>query len=796
MKYTLFLLLTASILILQSCSSTKFVPDGQYLLSTAKVKSDTKAISDQEMDTYIKQKPNYKTFSLIKVPLLIYNLSGHDTTKWVNKTLRNAGEPPVLYDSTMTDKTLIDLKRIMTNKGYLDADVSPEVELKDKRAKVTYNIKAGKPFIIDSYNIQISDSIIDTKIFPKPLTERARKAYRLPKKFPTSTDSVLHWHSLVKQGNLFDLDVLDQERDRITSVFRRTGYYDFDKEYIGFVADTLNEEHHVSLDLSIYPYAQRSKTGDVVKTPHKRFIVNDVSLYIDYNPLVEGSISEYIASGIYEKDGFRILYGPKGKYIKPNILLNNCFIRPGDYYNEEMTSMTYSVLSQLDILKNVNITYTEFIENDSTKLHCIITCVPDKKQGISAELEGTNSGGALGVETGIGYLHRNAFKGSELFAIKLRGAYEAVSSNFSRFDKNYFEIGGETSLTIPRLMVPFLGHSLLKRLHATTQFTTNYTFQRRPDFFTRTVLSSGIKYNWQDRRNSAIKHTLNLVEVSYVHIPTLSSRFDSTLTASAKQYSFTDQFILGTGYTFTKTNINTVNKLTHPIYSFRASIESAGNLLSLIAKAAGTERDDFGSRKIFGTQYAQYLRGILDYSQTIRLDDKNSIAWHMGGGVAYPYGNFKEIPIQKRFFSGGSNSVRGWGIRELGPGASYTLDKNEDNFFFHSGEMRLDASIEYRSKLFWIIELGAFIDAGNIWNVKKYDNQKDANFDFSRFYKEIAVAWGLGIRLDFDFVLLRLDCGWKAYDPTNDPRKKKWPIKKPWDIKSNTAWHIAVGYPF
>jgi outer membrane protein assembly factor BamA len=190
---------------------------------------------------------------------------------------------------------------------------------------------------------------------------------------------------------------------------------------------------------------------------------------------------------------------------------------------------------------------------------------------------------------------------------------------------------------------------------------------------------------------------------------------------------------------------------------------------------------------------------MIDYSRTYQVDRKNSIAWHVGGGLIYPYGNSKQTPVQKRFFSGGANSVRGWAIRELGPGSYYFVPSSatdRDNFYYHSGDIRFDASIEYRSKLFWIIELGAFVDAGNIWTIKNYAEQPRGKFRPDRFYREIAAAWGLGLRLDFDFVLLRLDGGWKAYNPSADPQRTKWPVVNPFNMNDNFAWHIAVGYPF
>lgn len=795
MKYRIFsflLIIGFSAILFNSCRSTKFVPDGEYLLASAKIKSDTKTISEWETETYIKQRPNFKTFEIFKLPLTIYNLSGRDTTKWINRVLRNAGEPPVIFDSSMVDRTSIDLKRMMTNKGFLNAEIEPQIKLTRKKARVIYHIKSGEPYRINDYVIDVSDTVVTNTFLPIiPLNDKSDNK-RTITKMDFNIDSVLMRNTLVKKNNIFDLDQLDLERERISSIFRKTGYYAFNKEYIGFVADTALDQHKVNLELNIYPYNQRGAGGQMASMPHPRYTIEDVSMYVDFNPLIDGDITRYQRSSVYRKDGYNIIYGPRGKYINPETLLDNCYIRPGVLYNEDMTTLTYSALSQLNILKNVNIRFEESSEN---KLRCIITCVPDKRQGISAEIEGTNSSGFFGLGGSLGYLHRNIFKGSEQFSIKGFAAYEAITPSFSSFKDNYFEVGGETALTFPRFMFPFLSNSYKRRIHASTQFSTDYTYQRRPGYFTRTVISSGIKYTWQDRRSSAIRHTVDLVDIGYIHIPNLNSAFKEKLSDQALQYSFKDQFIMSTGYTFSKTNLNSTgsNRKNQSVYSFRASIETAGNLLSLIAKIADVQSDSLGSKKILNTNFAQYVRGTAEYSKSIRIDEKNSIAWRIGGGLAYPYGNFKQIPIQKRFFSGGANSVRGWGVRELGPGSMY---KKDDTFYDHSGDIKFDAGVEYRSKIFWVLELGAFIDAGNIWTIKEYPDQPGGQFKFDQFYKEIAMAWGLGLRLDFDFVLIRLDCGWKAYDPANNPESTKWPIKDPLKLKKNTSWHIAVGYPF
>lgn len=776
-----------------SCSSTKFVPEGEYLLADTKVKVfDAKEFSSMEMEGYIKQRPNFKTLMLFKLPLTIYNLSGRDTTKWINKTLRNAGEPPVIFDSLEIDNSVANLTRVMNNHGYLEAKVVPEVTLKKKKAKVLYNVYANKPYKIADYSIGVNDSVIDEYIVPP----KSFKPYKYIDTLPFTQD-VLTYNPKIAKGDNFDLIRLDEERTRITNIFRKVGYYNFDKEHIGFVADTAVGNNNVGLELKIYPFASRGGNGQIIEEKHKRYYINKVRIYVDFDPLLGIGVKDYESSSVYEQGNISILYGKRGQYIKPHEIIEKCYIEPNELYSEEKTAITYSAFSRIFILKNVNISYTPVSVNGITMLDCVITCVPDKKQGVSAEVEGTNSGGFLGVETSLGYTHRNAFRRAEQFNVRLRGAYEALTSSFSNFNNNYFEIGGEVSLAIPRFSFPFLSSDFKRKIHASTELSATYTYQRRPERFTRTVSSAGVRYVWQGQNNNSARHAVDLIDVSYIHIPSLYPEFEETLTVNAKEYSFTDQFIMSMGYTYSKSNItNSLKKYGVPISSVRASVETAGNLLSLAAKIADVERDENGSKKLFGTRYAQYLKGSVDYSQTINVDEKNTVAWHIGAGVAYPYGNFKGIPIQKRFFGGGGNNVRGWAVQELGPGSFKPSDKKFDNFFYHSGDIRLDASIEYRSKVFWVLELAAFVDAGNIWTIKEYEKQERGDFKFDRFYKEIALAWGLGLRFDFDFVLIRLDCGWKAYDPAERKNSDRWKIKDPLNFGNNAAWHIAVGYPF
>ncbi|MFV0467669.1 MAG: BamA/TamA family outer membrane protein [Dysgonomonas sp.] len=803
-KYRIYIhryIITVCIIFITSCSTTKYVPEGEYLLSSVSIKTDNNKISTLDLEPYIKQKANFKTFEIFRLPLYVYNLSGRDTTKWYNKILKNGGEPPVIYDSAMVDKSVKELEQNLLNIGYPRATVTPQVIYNKNKVKVKYLIKTGEPYIINDYSINLPDSVFQEEMYSDSNFVVLNNKSNI-KDSVVNINNFLKLNTLIKPKSIFNPNVLDEERGRITSVFKNSGFYQFNKAYIGFIADTTLSNNKVDLELTILPRMLKTPDQKIIETPHLQYSVKDIFIYVDYDPLTDNDLSKYQSSEVFSGEGYSVIYGKRGKYIKPEVILNNCYILPGTLYNENTANLTYTTLSQLQILKNVNIS---FVETDSLQLNCIITCVPDKKQGFSAEVEGTNSAGYFGIGAGLGYLHRNIFKGSEQFNIKLHGAYEAITPNFSNFDKNYFEAGGETSLTFPRFINPFLTYSLKRRLHASTQITTNYSFQRRPDFFTRTILSGGIKYIWNARKSNSIKHSLDLLDISYVHLPYTNKSFLDSLTNEARIYSFQDQFIVSAGYTYYNSNYNPLVKNPTRIQTIRASVETAGNALALIAAASGIKNDADGSKKILNTTFSQYVRGTIDFSRTLQLDEKNSFAWRLGGGIAYPYGNSKLIPIQKRFFSGGANSVRGWGIRELGPGSYYSPDAN---FYFHSGDIRFDANAEYRSKIFWIIELAAFVDAGNIWTVKEYKGQEGGSFKIDSFYKQIASSLGFGLRLDFNFVLIRLDCGWKIYDPANrytidslgakvyESSKSHWPILKPFDVKKNTAWHIAVGYPF
>ena len=781
------LCMLGAILWLGGCQTTKYVPDSQYLLDKVEIESEgTEVFKPSELREYLHQRPNFKVFGLMKWQLYVYNWSGKNDIRWINKQLRRMGEAPVIMDTTLIAESEAELQRFLINKGYINAEVSHRIDTsRAKKAVVTYVVKANEPYRIRNYRMNLYDERIDRIARIQP-----RKRSWLSAAFHTASDDYV---SLIDSGILFDRDVLDNERERITSLVRRRGFYAFNKENLTYVADSAFQANVVDLEMLLKPHRKLNADGSITEEPHRPYYLNKITVVPDYDPLRSEAENGRLLTDTLHAGNIDVVYGPTGHFIRPSVLAKSVYLQPGRLYNERTVEQTYSSFARLRALKNINMRFYEFEENDTLKLDCVLLAAPTKLQSFGVDLEGTNSAGDLGIASSVTYQHRNLFKGSEAFSIKVRGAYEALGSGENSIDGDYWEIGAETGITFPRFVFPFLNDSFTRRLRATTEFKIGYSWQTRPEY-QRAILSGGWSYTWQDRFNTQARHTFKLLDIDYVHLPEIDADFEASLPESTRQYNFTDQFVLGTGYTYSFNNYVSQNKLRNT-HSLRVSLEMAGNLLYGISKLTGAGKNANGNYELFGLPYAQFTKVDVDFSKSIAIDARNRVAYHIGIGVGYPYGNMSKLPFERSYFSGGANSVRGWAVRSLGPG-SMGLEY-ATSFADQVGDIRLDLNLEYRTKLFWKFELAAFVDAGNIWIFHEDPAHPRANFDFSRFYKEIAVSYGLGLRLDFDFFLLRFDTGMKAYDPQM-PGGKRWAIKNP-NFNSrngNFAWHFAVGYPF
>lgn len=764
-----YALLATAVLLLASCSATKYVPEGSYLLDEVRIQTDNKEIKPSSLSMYVRQNPNAKWFSLIKTQLYVYNWSGRDSARWINRTLRRMGDAPVIYKEEETKRSSEEMTKAIQNMGYMSATVVPVTRKKKKKLKLTYKVSSGKPYKIRSLKYDIKDE----KIWEYMQQD--------------SADTYL------TEGMYFDVNRLDAERQRITDNLLRNGYYKFNKEYISYTADTVRNTYQVDVTMHLAPYRQHN---DDTPQNHRQYYINKVSFITDYNVLGASAVNGIDINDSIHYKGFPIYYKDK-LYLRPKVLTNNLRIVPGSLYNEPDVQRTYSNFGRLQALKYTNIRFSETQAGDTSKLNAYVMLTKSKYQSVSFELEGTNSAGDLGAAASVSFQNRNMFKGSEAFMIKLRGAYEAVSGLQSGYNhEDYTELGAEATINFPRFLFPFLSNDFRRKIRATTEFGVQYNYQIRPEF-SRIIASASWSYKWGLQRQRA-QHRIDLLDINYLYMPSISQEFrDKYLNNEQNyilKYNYDDRLIVRTGYSYTYNSAGQAlmnNTIIGNSYSIRVNFESAGNLLYAVAKMTNMKKNEDGEYSLLSIPFAQYIKGDFDFAKNVVIDNRNSIAFHVGAGIAVPYGNATIVPFEKRYFSGGANSVRGWSVRDLGPG----VFPGDGNFMNQSGDIKLDANVEYRTRLFWKFRGAVFVDAGNIWTLRDYKDQPGGKFEFNKFYKQIAVAYGLGLRLDLDFFVLRFDGGMKAVNPVYSNQKEHFPIIHP-KFSRDFAFHFAVGYPF
>ena len=768
-RWVLWLVWLAALAGVQGCSVTKYVADGEYLLDETEIKTHAPGISGTELQNYLAQQPNFKVFGMARLRLATYSLSGRDTSKRRNRWLRRMGEPPVIYDPLKTKRSDLKLQQYFKTKGYLDATVSDTVVLGRKRAKVIYRVTENTPYRLrniafDFHNDTTLGGIISRNRF---------SATRLEKDM------------------LFDMDVLGEERNRIADIARRNGYYYFQKDDVSFLADSSLRSHQVDLTLVLNPYHIKLPTGEEQEVMHPQYTVRSVNVVeLPTSTARLGDLSQYDTLSLATSQ--TLYYSGKRPFIRKKIVNNNLQMFPGMWYNDFFVNRTYSRMSALGIVRSADISFSD-AHTDNNELDAYVVLTPNKPHSFSLDLEGTNSSGDLGFAVTSTLQHRNLFRGSENLALKGRYALESVSkANLALSDvlnDRVQEFYGELSLKFPRFVFPFLNPVFKRRIASTTEFSISFDDQKRPEY-TRYISTASMRYDWNMRR--FYSYTIRPFDLNYVYLPWISHRFEERYSDpkySVLRYSYSDHLIFASGVQMGYNNQQSARTLNKT--SYKVSLESAGNLLYGISKLTNAEKEN-GMYEVANIPYSQYVKGEFEYAYNRFINKSNRVVLHGKLGLEYPYGNAEMVPFEKRFFGGGANGVRGWSVRTLGPG-SYSSPSSYD-FVSQSGNIELTLNAEYRSKLFWLIEGAAFVDAGNIWNIKDYEFQPDGTFRFDRFYKQIALAYGLGLRFDFTYFIIRLDLGMKAFDPELDGRQK-------WRYRNITwhddfAFHFAIGYPF
>lgn len=738
-KYiSLFVSLLIVVLVLSGCFASKFIPEGKFLLDDAEIKSDVKDVNPDRLKAYIRQKGNSKWFSLFKIPLGTYALSGKDSTKWINKKLRDLGEDPVLFDSLQTAMTCSDLENVLHGLGYLRATVDYNLDFKKKKkVVVVYNLHPGPLYHISSVSYDIQDDKIAEFL---------------------NTGEEGDFKPGLRVGMPFLTNELDNERKALTKYLNNNGYYKFHKDFITYSADSVRGSTDVDLTLHLHKYTANSKSPEEA---HTRYKINDVTYY-------SNDERNYVP-------------------LRQSVLEENTLIEPGEYFNSEALQKTYNRFSRLQIVKYTNIRFNEL--PDSDKLNCDIGISTNKINSIIFQPEGTNTAGDFGAAASLTYENKNLFKGAETFSVKLRGAFEAITGLEGYQNQDYEEYSLETKLVFPRLLVPFLSKNFKRQSAAVTELTASYNMQNRPEFHRR-VFSAGVRYRWDDVKRRR-RYNVDLIDLNYIYMPWISKTFkeeyldDVDSRNSILRYNYEDLFIMKLGFGMSYNNGDE---------AYKFNIETAGNLLNGVSRLIGSSVNSDNQYTLFNIAFAQYVKGDFDYTRMFRFDSRNNLAFHVGFGIAYPYGNSRVLPFEKRYFSGGANSVRGWSVRGLGPGKFKGTNGSID-FINQTGDIKLDINLEFRSFLFWKIYGAVFVDAGNIWTLRYYEEQPGGQFDIKDFYKQIAVAYGVGLRLNFDFFILRFDMGMKAINPAYDTQQEHYAIFHP-DFSRDFAFHFAVGLPF
>jgi len=750
-----------------SCSVERFVGDDELFLKETKVVSaNQKATKSLMLDDYILQTPNSKWFGA-KIPLKLYCLGGVDTTNWATRLFRKIGQDPVIYNPEKAERTIQDLRQVLYNEGYMHNEIQLVKDIKGKKVTVSYLVDPGTQFTIRNIERKVEDPVL--------------------RQLLCHEDTL---NSLLQHGMPFNINRLNEERSRIATRLRNIGYYKFYKELITFVADTCQGSTEVDIAMNIRLHLDNDRSDP---HPHKQYRIGTLNYFVDTN-----GITDTLKLNKVEHKGSNIYYGDRLRF-RPNLLTSNTLFHTGDLYNEEYQKLTYRYLTRLQALSYSNIIFEELEDSIIPTLNCNVVVNHAASKSISFDLEGTNSAGDLGIAASTSFHHKNLLRGSESLTVKLRGAYEAITGLEGYDGHNYIEWGGEATLGFPGFLLPIVSKRFGATHGSTSEISLQYNMQNRPEF-NRRVLTAAWRYRWNNQNQKAT-HRFDLLEINYVYMPWISRTFKEQYldslgkTNAILKYNYENLLITKLGYTYAYNSLGTATTSTYGknAFTLKFNIETAGNLLQGVTGLFGPLYTDDGKRKFCGIAYAQYIKGDFDFSKSFRIDKNNSVAIHAAFGIAYPYGNSNILPFEKRYFAGGANSVRGWSVRSLGPGEYDGADRSI-NFINQSGDLKLDLSIEYRAYLFWKFNGALFIDAGNIWTIRNYADQPGGAFRLNNFYRQIAVAYGLGLRMNLDFFIIRFDAGMKAINPAYHGRGH-YPLFHP-VFSRDFAFHFAVGLPF
>ena len=747
-----------------ACSTTKVIPEGESRLKANRIIiENSKDYPASSLQPYLKQKPNTSYIFGWNPFLNIYNWSNGKNKGW-DKFVTKVGQAPVIFDKSLVKSSKTNINNHLIYDGYYNSVITDSIVTRKKKSVVYYKVKLGKQYKIDSISYSIADKTISDLFFQDKSA------------------------SLLRPGDILSENRLEQESQRVETQLRNNGFYGFTKNYFFFEADTLGGNGKASLNVKISDYTRNELAKDA--KPHRQYTFGDVYInpsrsQIRIADTSHSLLQRFKMDTCFYKGAYITYY--KKPLLRRSVLSRINKIKSGELYNQEVVSNTYRRFSNIGVFNSVNV---QLEEVDSSKVQTDINLTASALQGYKINLEAsTNSSGLFGISPTVSYYHKNIFRGGELFALSFMGNFQFKAHS----DIRSTEFGVSSSLGIPNfLLLPdrFFHATLMPK----TEVAISYNYQQRPEY-TRNIISASYGYSWNSK-DSRLFYKITPIQLNVVKLLNLSESFYESLQDPFLKNSYQDHFDFGLGANLYYTTDASANP-QHSYFYFRWQNDIAGNLLSLFNKSM--KANDAGEKMIWGSPYSQYYRGEVSavYTWKFGKTNRQAFAARLLVGAGTGYGNSKQLPFEQLFWAGGAYSLRAWQARTVGPGYA-----PEDTTFAipnQTGDVRLEANVEYRFPLFWSFDGAVFVDAGNVWNLRRSTSQKSISneahagvFKFNTFYRHIAADWGLGLRLNLGFALLRLDWGLKIYDPPTN----MWMGPEHWFKKGNYGLQFGVGYPF
>lgn len=762
-------LLSFFCLLFFSCSTTKKLTDGEVLYTgVKKMKIETppklklKGPEKSALTSPMSYPPNNPLFapyvrSPFPIGLWVYNwhIKKEKGLKWW--LYRKLAKEPVLISDVQPELRLKMVENNMKDFGFFGLESRYEIiprKRNPKKAKISYWVKLPDPFRYSSVDLWGWKGQMDSLV---------RQSMRF---------------SLLKAGEQYDVNVLEQERQRISDILRNRGYYYFQPQYIEFLADTTRRHGEVDLRIGL-------KQGIPEVAFHPYTIRNvDVSLFGNDDSDRRDTL---------EYDRLQMDYSPP-QTLKPKILSQAVKVRPGQLYTARRQNRTQSGIVQLGVFKFVNLTINPVDTSYGRKLDYKISA--DYALPIETEVEvdiASKSNNLLGPGLILSLNNKNMFKRAETFSLKLTGAYEwQVGGEKTTKGRsgliNSYELGVNLNLSVPRLLVPgFLKSG--KDRQERTHFQIGTDFLNRHSYFRMISFWGSATYDFNSSRRNY--HSVVPFKLNYTHLLRTSHEFDSTLNKNpAIALSFKDQFIPSMSYTYTFDRAATYRNPNRLFW--QTSITQAGNIISGIQYLAGKRGE---GREILGNRYSQFLKLTSEIIKYRQVSENSQVAMRLMGGIGYAYGNSRVMPYSEQFYIGGANSIRAFQIRSIGPGSYHPEKRSVTAYLDQTGDIKLEGNIGYRFKIAGRLNGAVFVDAGNVWLLRKEKERPGGEFRLKDLWREIALGTGFGLRYDITYIVIRADLGVALHAPYNTGKPGYFNIRN-YDFRDGLVLNLAIGYPF